>query len=281
MPITQVVHNNHRNHIRRLHDVTKDVDDRIANEDRRKVAGVSVETIKLQLENDRHEYGVLWDQVDRRDKQRILMIRTALGIFSIFASGLIAIFVVANKINSVIEATPEFIALFSLVLIGMGASNIAIIRHIISFQHARILLVRQINCLRHRMDACSYAMVEGIFPHSPSEITKEDGCPDTTYYQIFGKHRKLPVDNKWLTSVHRNLFESPDTITVSVIAILTGVLFLLPPIYFVITTNNAVSGAISVLLGGIFAFSLYLIMRSAKKGIDYAISLNQHSPNDN
>ena len=130
------------------------------------------------------------------------------------------------------------------------------------------------------MDACSFAMVEGKFPSSSSILTKEAGCQDTTYYQIFGKHRKLPVDNKWLTSVHRNLFESPDTITVWVIAILTGVLFLLPPIYFVITTNNAVSGAISVLLGGVFAISLFLIMKSAKKGIAYATSLNQHSPDN-
>jgi len=242
-------------------------------EGRRKNSSIQIETVRELINLKLSEQNKLWDLLEQRDSKKINIIKITFAIFSIFVSGLLAIFVLVQKPNEFI-LTYEFIALFSIVLVGIGLINFCLIKYIISFKHARVLFIRQINCLRHNLDACTFALVVGRFPINDEELHQIDGFSleqQNMYIQTFGKHRKLPIENNLFRDYHQQIFESPDNLVIIVISTLSLILASLPLVYFWNTENSNIMGAIIITFAIVYGLSVRWLMNSAKRALNVAL----------
>lgn len=187
---------------------------------------ISVNKLDTIITCKSREQEKLWDMLAQRDANKIMFIKLSFGVFSLFVTGMLAILSLVGDAEALVM-TKEFALIFCSALIGMGLINFSLIRNIIALKHSRILFLRQINCIRHAIDSCHFALVHGRFPENKEELMDE--C--SAYFSALGKHRKLPIDNKQFRKFHVRTFESSDNFTILVITLLTVLLSIIPAAY--------------------------------------------------
>lgn len=238
---------------------------RVSNE-----ATISVERLSLIINTKIEEQHKLWDMLSARDSNKLALMKLSFGVFSVFITGVLAILSFAPDSISLLKSY-EFITLFCLAVIGMAMINLALIKNIISLKHSRILFLRQINCLRHSVDSCHFALVYGRFPRNKEELMS---C-DSAFFIAIEKHRKLPIDNDQFRSFHKRVFESSDNYTIGVVAVLTIILGLIPPAYLLTTGNSNIIGIIAALCVVVYVGVILRVNRSSKEALDYALEFNK------
>ncbi|AEJ01093.1 hypothetical protein Nit79A3_1250 [Nitrosomonas sp. Is79A3] len=238
---------------------------------------VLAEHIITIQESKIREQEKLWDQLNIRDSKKYEVVKISYGIFSIFLSTILALisFSDKGKFDEMVNS-PGFIALFSIIVIGMALINMSIIMHIISFKHSRLLFIRQINCLRYAIDSCDYALIVGNFPCNSKELRDKN----SEYYRCIGKHRKLPVTNDKFREFHRRIFESADNYTILVIVFLTVCLALLPIFYMWNSGSSNIIGAFSAIVVILFCLMVYFIHKKANLMTDTALNEGRDYDNE-
>ncbi|UJP05185.1 MAG: hypothetical protein LZF61_10190 [Nitrosomonas sp.] len=234
---------------------------------------ISVECIKIIQDTKIKEQEKLWEQLNVKDEKKHSLTKLAYGIFSIFLSTLIAIVSFTEKKDFLLSK--EFIALSIIIIFGMALINFSIIMHIISLKQARLLLIRQINCLRYAIESCNYAIMTGSFPIGTQELRNNNSI----FYHTIGKHRKLPINNHDFREFHKKTFESADDYSIWVITLLTVCLAFLPLIYLwnsQLYADREIVGAISGIAAVIFITAVIFIMKKADSMTNYALNFEKN-----
>lgn len=249
-----------------------DDDNRRVQQDRRNVNTVngliSIDRLDRFAENLRWEQNKIYDFVIHQEDKKLSVLKISFGVFSLFITGLIAIFSLASKSDGNILLAYPFDVLFVAVLIGMGLINLILIKFVMAYRAGGILALRQSNCIRQALDAVTFSLIENRMPNDKSELEKEKDT-NKFYWCLFGQHRKLPIENKDLRRQNRNLFSSADNFAVMVITFLTSIFFLAPVIHIIVTTKeSAFIGAASATLFFMFLTTVAYIIYSSKKNVD-------------
>lgn len=231
---------------------------------------VTAGRINIIIESKIREQEKLWDMLAQRDSNKLFLMKLSFGVFSLFVTAMLAILSLVESAENLVKSQ-EFSMIFCAALIGMALINFSLIRNIIALKHSRILFLRQINCLRHAIDSCHYALIHGKFPKDKEQLMKEGGA----YFSAIGRHRKLPIDNKKFRAFHVRTFESSDNFTIFVIASLTVVLSLIPAAYLWGSGDSNMIGAISVSLVGLFVAVVMAVLFFSKKALDHALEFNR------
>lgn len=248
--------------------------------DRRYSSGISVETLEVLLNYNQREQEKLWDQLERRDENKISLLKMSFGIFSLFLTGMLTA-VSFGEASKELFNSPEFNTLLVIVVGGMGLINFVLIKYIVMFKYSRLLFTRQINCLRNSMDSCIFSMIEGRPPENTEELFKDknkEQKDQNKYYRIFGKHRKMPIENIEFRRFHKKIFESADDVAITVISLLTVSMTAIPVVYLWGKYNSNIVGAIGTAYIFIFLILTYIFRRSSKKTIEHALETGMHEP---
>ena len=261
-----VIENEKRN-ISKCHPKPDDLEEDLRKDGK---AEISVNKLEVIISSKIREQEKLWDMLAQRDANKMMLIKTSFGVFSLFVTGMLAILSLVESAEILVK-TKEFALIFCSALIGMGLINFSLIRNIIALKHSRILFLRQINCLRHSIDSCHYALINGVFPENKEELLKEGSA----YFSAIGKHRKLPIDNERFREFHIRTFESSDNFTILVITSLTILLSLIPAVYLWSTGDSNIIGAVSVGFVVLFIVVIGLVMYFSKKALDHALEFNR------
>ena len=247
-------------------------------DDRRKHQGLSTETLQVLLDYNQKEQNKLWEELDKRDDSKITILKISFGIFSLFVTGMLTAVSFGDASKELFNS-PEFNTLLVLIVGGMGLINFSLIKYIVMFTHSRLLFTRQINCLRHSMDSCIFSMIEGHPPSNSSDHYKNKCKNDdeqNMYYQIFGKHRKLPIENNEFREFHKKIFESADDVAITVISILTVSMTAIPVVYLWGKYNSSIVGFVGATYVFAFLALTYYLRNSAKKTIEHALKTGMH-----
>ena len=231
---------------------------------------ISVDKVKVIIDSKIREQDKLWDKLGERDNNKLALTKLSFGVFSIFVTGMLAILSIVSNAEELVK-TKEFALVFCAALIGMGLINFSLIRNIIALKHSRILFLRQINCLRHAIDSCHFALIYGRFPKDKIELTDKDNI----YFCTIGKHRKLPIDNDQFRDFHIRVFESSDNFTIFVITSLTVVVSLIPAAYLWKSGDSNIIGAASVGFVSIFVVLIIGVLLLSKKAFNHALKFNK------
>jgi len=241
----------------------------------RKFTSISIDRIQVLLDTKIKEQDSLWQQLINRDLRKDSMYKLSFGLFSVFLSTLIAIITFSSKPEELIKIN-ELVPLFCLVFVGMASINFSIIMRVISLRRSRILFIRQINSLRHAIDACQFAIIEGRFPDNANELMDVESC----YHKSIGNHRKLPITNENLRKHHQRLLQPADNFAIGVISILTVCIASLPSMYYWNTVNSFFVNAVSVITVLLFLSGVAFIVLRAKSSVDDALYVERYSDED-
>ena len=171
--------------------------------------------------------------------RKITYFKIALGILSVFVTGF-GLVINASVQQSPIVSAISFQALISVVLIIMGLLTYTILRELYSIHASRVTALRQMNCLRQTMDSIRFRKHEGKYPENLEELRSKG----THYWERFGQHRKLPIENEELKKVEQSISRSPDMFMIVIIFFISILLQISGVIYLV-------KGAAFHSLGGI------------------------------
>jgi len=147
-------------------------------------------------ENLKSESTLVSEALQETRKRKFFAINASMILFPGLIGGLLA---VASSIENITPEDPEFdisdYYWVALVAISMfiGMANMISIKYIAAYKAQANLFIRQLNCLRQVRDSITYYKFEGKYPIHVNALIE-----GSTYYRIFGKHRKLYVGNEEL-----------------------------------------------------------------------------------
>ena len=215
--------------------VIENKNNRIGKNDDRSLCDVSLKDTEWTsyIERLQWEQNTLFDYLKDIQRKKFLVINYAVGIFPFIVSAIIAAF--SYKIAGSAERSGVLVGFFLTILMAAGASNMVAIKYIAAFKANAILLIRQIICLRQALDSVTYHLIEGALP------TKIDALRNNTtkYWEVFGRHRKLPIGNNGYRSHYLdNYCESADETVVTFLYVISSMLLFSPSFFMVVKGNE-------------------------------------------
>ena len=235
------------------------------------------EQLTASLNVIKWEQEQLYSYKAHHEDGKMPFIKSAITIFSLFVTGMIALFAAASKYDINIFKVEEYYILFSIVVIGLCFINLAIIKYIVWKRAEGIKISRQINCNRQAIDSILYHSLVGNYPPNEEKLRKRK----TLYGETLGKHRKLETNNDPLREGQEFFFKSlplsPDNFMVLVITSFTFLSLILPNIFWLIHTDGS-STAMTYFSGVISSMFLLVVVwhvRSSQKMIQLALKSNK------
>jgi hypothetical protein len=202
-----------------------------------------------------------------QEKKKLTILNSFIGTFTVYISALMAITFFGNK------ATQEtlgpalinsYYLMYFIVLLGLGVINTILIKYLMSLRAGSILSARQMNCMRQAIDNITYSIFEGKYPENAKDLENKG----TSYFQIFGKHRKLPLHNDSLKQSIKSHIKPADDFTIVVVSAFTFAMLLSPVAYYWLTGEDSkVTGTISWGIALLFASVLLYIYVTGRKQI--------------
>lgn len=206
------------------------------------------------FENIQWEMGELTDFLIDCNHRKITFFKFSLGVMSVF----ITIFGILFKAISegyTLSSNKEIQIIIAIILLVMCFINYIIIKELFSIHSSRVLVIRQMNCLRQVMDSIRFKKHEGSYPSNVSELNNET----SKYWNIFGKHRKLQLENSSLKDSEKSWSKSPDMFMILILLIVSIFLQLSASLYLV--TSQEIGNILSFLTGGIVVLtSIFMVM---------------------
>ena len=218
------------------------------------------------------EMNALLDFVKWQDQKIMTYFKVSIGVFSLFITGLVAIFTLGQRAGTLGDNYPFDLVLW-IVLFCMGLINLVIVKQISAIHAGRISAIRQANNFRRALDSAVFTLLEGKQPESVDDLKNED----TDYWNAFGCYRVLPLDDRLLQEHHRYFGKSAEDFMVLVISFLTAMVLIAPLVYFGFTGSAFISygsGATTLT----FLIGISWVLMDSRKMIRSAIFAN--SPNN-
>ena len=180
-------------------------------------------------ENLRWESALVSEALHDTRKRKFFAINVSIILFPGLIGGILAI---ASYLEKMGVDQDEKVGYYwvTIVAISMfiGMANMISIKYIAAYKAQANLFIRQLNCLRQARDSVTYNRFEGKFPNDLSSLLDKS----TTYYKIFGRHRKLYIGNEELRDRLVGSFsESADKSLIGFLFITSSTLISAPFIY--------------------------------------------------
>lgn len=229
---------------------------------------VALETMKWDQEKAMSLYKGYEDD-------KIIFIKLTIGVYSVFITGLIAVFSFSMKKGGTFSLAPPFDILFAIALIGMGLIGLSLLKYVIWKRAEGIKTVRQMNCNRQAIDSIMFHCFEGRYPSDKQELKDRD----TLYWNVLGKHRRLPTDNDPMRENQAYFFESlplsPDNFLILVMTVLIFITLSIPILFLLFSPSgqSTVLGFISGVLSLSFLALVIWQVKASQKMIREAFGI--------
>ncbi|EGQ9162786.1 hypothetical protein ACVS2C_004799 [Vibrio parahaemolyticus] len=219
--------------------------------------GNYTESDKICFENVKWELEQSMVYLSDCNSRKLSYFRLALAILSVFATGLGVYVNALSRASSddlplIISTETKIVVCFALVLSSLFVYSI--IKEIFSIHMSRVQIFRQMNCLRQVMDSIRYKKHLGEYPTEKEQLKDRS----TAYWEVFGKHRKLDIDNTNLRNSEKNWYRSPDFFMIAVLFI-TIISLNLGSLWYLLSL--AEGGKAVILLAGLISggVAVYLV----------------------
>lgn len=180
-------------------------------------------------ENLKWESALISEALHDTRKRKFFAINVSIILFPGLIGGILAI---ASYLEKVGVDQDEKVGYYWVTIVAIsifiGIANMISIKYIAAYKAQANLFIRQLNCLRQARDSVTYNRIEGKFPKDLKFLLDKN----TTYYKIFGRHRKLYIGNEELRDRLVGSFsESADKSLIGFLFITSSTLISAPFIY--------------------------------------------------
>ncbi|RLA07167.1 MAG: hypothetical protein DRR06_00540 [Gammaproteobacteria bacterium] len=216
---------------------------------------------KICFNNINTEMAMLAEYLADCNARKYSLFKLSLVVSSVVVTALMTIFKLYSEDGGITIKAP-FNYIFGAILVLIGLINIVIIKELLSIHASRLITYRQMNCFRQALDSIKYRKFEGCYPDSVDCLKSSD----TEYWNILGKHRKLPLDNEGLVLSERGLFRSPDKFMIFILALISALVIFSPVIYMAWSPDSTYrEGLYSGLVGMLFVAGFFVQFRDSRK----------------
>ncbi len=209
--------------------------------------------IQIRIDDLNLEMDLLLRYLKDCNQRKLQLFKLALTVVAVLSGACFSIYAVYNEPAAAGIQSP-FDLIFGLLLILIGAITLTIITELMSIHASRVITLRQSNCIRQALDCLRFQRIEGYYPACLEQLRDQN----TTYWQCFGQHRKLPLENSGLRASEASWLLSPDYMMIGTLTFLS-VIVLMTPLLFVGLSDTVgyrdgvFSGVVGMLfLAGIF-----------------------------
>jgi hypothetical protein len=200
------------------------------------------------FENLQWEMGQLSEFLKDCNHRKITYFKISLGLLSV----LITVFgIMLHAVSREFDFSSSIEAqlIVAAITIAVSLLNYTIVKELFSIHSSRVHVIRQMNCLRQAMDSLRYKKHMGEYPLNAQDLKQTQ----TQYWESFGKHRKLQIENSCLRNSEESL-KSPDFFMI-IVLISTSLLIQIG--YF---TYKAISGSSKLMSFGVGVFVTFIII---------------------
>jgi len=187
--------------------------------------------------------------------RKITYFKFSLGVMSVFIT-LFGITLTAVAKDFDISLYLEVQIIITAILLASCLINFSIIKELFSIHSSRVHIIRQMNCLRQAIDGIRYKKHVGNYPESTADLKNES----STYWKVFGKHRKLQIDNHGLRDSEKSWAKSPDMSMIFILSLISITLQFSATIYLI--SSESVGKELSFICGGVVSLSAFFIVTS-------------------
>lgn len=192
------------------------------------------EKFAFVLESLKNEKELLYPLILHYEKKEMLLLRSAVVIFSLYLTAGGILFKISHDANSIEVLVFPFDILYAVITLALCLLSMTLIKFILNNQASCIITLRQLNCIRQAIDAIRYQKIVGDLP-SEESLLVELNEKNYEYWSCWGQHRKLPINNEHLRdgaeNFYKSTFESPEGFLVLSVSFFSICMFMSPILY--------------------------------------------------